>query len=452
MRKLMVVVTMLMAFALLVSAEQFETVELEVVKGGSVGHTYFGHPEARAMGLYPYSPEYVTAWEMVNPSQNINKLQPGIYKFPVKKVEEAVTQTETKENVEDATDGGDDNIGANDERTDSGTPGPELAIGDDGFEFKGDGYAVGPERDSLETVSISPEEGRSPEQPAAAQSAAMESADTSVIVALEEKNLNLKNEVERYRKIIQSGEWIEAGVLKTQEAKIHSLTDENERLERELAESKKSKAGAIAPGNNGSYLNNSSDSFIWITIAFAIAAIVIIIISFLYARARYQVSQLQKSDRLRRESEPQNIQQQIEREIAQRMKNKVNREITLTKKVTLMRRLLAIGPHFAFYCPGATKKATKRSVGDEIFLPIQDWREDGLPLLKISGKENLVPAIPEKIVEAILSEDHQNQDDAYVLPLSYHRKRLNGKGNRNEVKPAKIHNLPKKVEARAAAQ
>ena len=450
-----ITLAMMLAFALLASAEQFETVDLEVVEGGSVGHTYFGHHEAQAMGLYPYSPEYVAAWEMVNPSKNINKVRPGIYKFPVKKVEEPVTQTETqtetKENVEDATDGGNDNGSANDERIDSGTPGPELTIGDDKFDLNRDGYRIGPERDSLETVSASPEEGRSPEQPATAQPTDLAASESALIIA----DLTRKNEELTIRE-----KETEAEIVKIKQESVSALQivgaavkirDEKiARLERELAD--KSKAEAIALGNNGSSLS-SPDYFIPIisvSTVYAIGSVVIIIL--LIIVVLFQASQ-RKRDRLKAESNTQELLKQQEQEHADRSKNTLEEHYLLKEKMQRLR--LRHEPfEYTLSCPGATKKSNGQDLLGEIYFPIVDRAADGTPLIQIPGIEGLERATPANIREKLLTEEHQSHKDAYVLPSSYQKQRLNGKGNRNEVKPRKIHNLPKKVEApaRAAAQ
>lgn len=437
MRKAMVV-TMMLALALLANAEPL-TVTLQ--KGDEGRKLYYSHPECQGLSCDEFLAVAALLNGFDNTDENWKKIRAGQeFILPVEKTEPITT---AKEITEDATDGGNN---GNDGRN-----GTDTIITDGGGRI--DLREAGLEPYSLEALLGTPlgtrEKGPEAEQSATTQPSELAASESALIIAdLTRQNEELKiREQETEAEIVKikqeraSALQLAGGALKQKDEKIA-------RLERQLAD--KSKAEAITLGNNGSYLHNSSDSFMWIKIAFAITAIMIIIISFLYARARYQVSQLQKSDRLRRENEPKNIQQQIEREVAQRMKNKANREATLTRKVTRMRRLLAIGPHFALYCPGAIKKATKQSVDDEIFLPIQEWREDGLPLLKISGKENLVPAIPEKIVEALLSEDHQNQDDAYVLPLSYHRKRL-GKGDQDRVSSRHKHSPSEEEKAHIAA-
>ncbi len=438
MHKAMLVVTMLLVFALLASAEQFETVELEVVKGGSVGHTYFGHPEARTMGLYPYSAEYVTAWEMVNPSQDIDRLQPGIYKFPVGKVEEVTTQTETKE-ITDATDGGNRNDG---NRTDT----TALAAGG-----RIDPREAGIEPYSLDALLATSEEGQSPEQPAATQSPNVESREAeSLIAALEEENITLKSEVERYSKMIQNGEWIEARVLKTQEAKVHGLIDENERLELKLAD--KSKAEALALGNNGSS-NTSFIPIILICAGYVIGLAGIIILVYLLRRSKLRVSQLEESDRLRQEDDLRQIREQIKQEFAQTIKDKSERVTALERTLCKIRRR-----HEAFeyslICPGVKKKATGQDMGGEIFFPIENRTDGGIPLIRIPGIEELERAEPANIIRKLLTEEHQNHPDAYFLPSSYHTKRLTkSRGNRTNVKPAKLHNfLDEEAPARVVAQ
>lgn len=412
-----ITLAMMLVFALLASAEQFETVDLEVVEGGSVGHTYFGHHEAQAMGLYPYSQEYTTAWEMVNPSQNINKVRPGIYKFPVKKVEEPVTQTKTKEITEDAPDGGNavDSSGS-DERTDSESSGPELAIGDDKFDLNRDGYRIGPERDSLETVFASPEEGRSPEQPATAQPTDLAASESALIIA----DLTRKNEELTIREKETEAEIVKikqesVSALQIAGAAVKIRDEKIARLERELAD--KSKAEALALGNNGSS-PSSSDYFIPIisvSTVYAIGSVgIIILLTIIVIWSLIKVSQL-KSDRSRLIKELGDKQEQLDQKSAEH--TYMQSEVVKQRRIINTQAGLMKPYYHAFHFPGAIKKATKEPIpGDTIYLPIKDRDESGLALVGISGLSQLIPAKFPLIEGALRSEDHQRQNDAYLLP------------------------------------
>lgn len=399
MRKVMIA-TMMLTFALLASAEP---VKITLQDGDQGRKLYYSHPECQVnLSCDEFLAEAAPANGFENTDENWKKIRAGQeFILPVEKPEPI---TETKEITEDAPDGG---SGIDDGR--NGTDTDVVATGG-----RIDLREAGLEPYSLE--GLLGQEGPKAEQPAAAQSPNVESREAeAIIVALEEENLTLKSEVDRYRKMIQNSEWIEARVLKTQEAKIQDLTYENERLERELAD--KSKAGAIAPGNNGSS-PSSSDYFIPIisvSTAYAIGSVgVIILLTIIVIWSLIKVSQL-KGDRSRLIKELNDKQEQLDQKSTEHtyMQSEVVKQRRIINTQTRLMK-----PHYhAFLFPGAIKKATKEPIPDGlIYLPIKDRDESGLALVEISGLSKLTPAKFPLIEGALRSEDHQRQNDAYLLP------------------------------------
>ncbi|MDO8183448.1 MAG: hypothetical protein Q7T49_00480 [bacterium] len=354
MRKVMMFLAVL-ALAQLAMSEDF--VELKVVKGSTMSETYYAHPECQAV---PYSVQYEQKFKVLNSLSDFTKMLPGTYKFPTTATEQVVVVVDSGIQEEDL------------------VPRHEIAL---------------TTYDKLTAKDYA----RIDEQ-----------------IKHDQYVTKLEADLATAQKRLVTEDQFRDSLIRRQEEQIKQL-------------SAKLPPGQVFNHSDPDYidgtsypLSSSKSSFqsiipiIPISTAYVIGSVgIIIFLSSLIGFLLLKVSQL-KSDRLRQENNLEHIHRQMETEFAAQMKPIVAESNKRRRNAIYMRHLLEHDYYF-FHYPGTVVKATRQPVED-IILPIEDRRPNGLALVRIAGIEELVPARPQMIEAALRSASHQNSDKAFILP------------------------------------